>query len=119
MTPPYGEHEKEAGMFRRVMMVSALAVALTIGMAPGWALPPAGTPAAAVLALQQFGEDADCNGDGVTDLAVGAPGDDVGAAGDAGAVSVFFGVADGTGTSQTVVWDNPEAGDRFGAALDV
>jgi hypothetical protein len=56
----------------------------------------------------------------VTDLAVGAPGDDVGAAADAGAVSVFLGVVGGTGgTSQTVVQDNPEAGDRFGAALVV
>jgi hypothetical protein len=61
-------------------------------------------------------------GDGPTDLAVGAPGENFGAIVDAGAVSVFFGTASGTGlpsASQTLVQDNVEAGDQFGAALDV
>src|SRR5262245_58460699 len=35
----------------------------------------------------------DFNGDGIHDLAVGAPGEDVGSLVDAGAVSVFFGRA--------------------------
>src|ERR671912_1857643 len=37
----------------------------------------------------------DFNGDGFADLAVGAPGEDVGAAGDAGAVNVLYGSAGG------------------------
>jgi hypothetical protein len=76
---------------------------------------------AAAQALQ-VGVFADFNGDGPTDLAVGAPGENFGAIVDAGAVGVFFGTASGTGlpsASQTPVQDDPEAGDRFGAALDV
>ena len=58
------------------------------------------------------------NGDGFTDLAVGAPGEDVGATVDAGAVNVFFGSSTGLRTpSQVLLQDNPETGDRFGAAL--
>jgi hypothetical protein len=66
---------------------------------------------------------ADFNGDGPTDLAVGAPGENFGATAGAGAVSVFFGTVTGTGlpgiSSQTLVQDNPETGDQFGAALAV
>ena len=58
------------------------------------------------------------NGDSFTDLAVGAPGEDVGATVDAGAVNVFFGSSSGLqATSQVVLQDNPEAGDQFGAAV--
>src|SRR4029450_2177958 len=42
------------------------------------------------------------------------------AAGAAGAVNIFYGLANGglpSTASQTLVQDNPEAGDRFGAAL--
>ena len=65
------------------------------------------------------------NGDGFGDLAVGAPGENVGAVGDAGAVNVLYGSPDGltgTGTEQ-FTQDSPGAGssaeadDRFGAAL--
>ena len=65
------------------------------------------------------------NGDGFGDLAMGAPGENVGAVGDAGAVSVLYGSADGlTGSgAQLFTQDSPdvgssaEPGDRFGAAL--
>jgi hypothetical protein len=107
-------------MSRRLIMVSALAAALTVGTLTAGAQPQVGVRPAAALALQQLGVNADFNNDGRTDLAVGAPGENVGATVDAGAVSVFFGIPTGTGfpsTSQTVVQDNPEAGDQFGAAL--
>jgi hypothetical protein len=61
----------------------------------------------------------DFNADGFTDLAVGAPSEDVGAAGLAGAVNVFYGSADGLpATSQVRLQGNPENSDRFGLALD-
>src|SRR5918995_2112850 len=61
----------------------------------------------------------DFNADGFTDLAVGAPNEDVGAAGSAGAVNVFYGSATGLpATSQVRLQGNPEVGDQFGFALD-
>ena len=61
----------------------------------------------------------DFNADGFTDLAVGAPSEDVGAAGLAGAVNVFYGSAAGLpATSQVRLQGNPENSDRFGSALD-
>jgi hypothetical protein len=63
----------------------------------------------------------DFNNDGFADLAVGAPGEAVGAADVAGAVSVLYGSATGLTTSGgqlfTQVGGAIEAGDRFGAAL--
>src|SRR5918995_171779 len=60
----------------------------------------------------------DFNADGFTDLAVGAPNEDVGAAGSAGAGNVFYGSATRLpATSQVRLQGNPEQGDRFGAAL--
>jgi hypothetical protein len=69
----------------------------------------------------------DYNGDGYADLAIGAPDEDVGSAGAAGAVNVIYG--SGSGLSATFkpdqfwsqstggVNDNAEQGDRFGATL--
>ena len=67
----------------------------------------------------------DFNADGVDDLAVGAPGEDVGTAADAGAVSVLYGSAGGlTGTGSQQfrqgaggVGGAAEPDDRFGWAL--
>jgi len=67
----------------------------------------------------------DFNNDGVDDLAVGAPGEDVGTAADAGAVSVLYGSAGGlTGTGSQQfrqgaggVGGTAEPDDRFGWAL--
>lgn len=50
----------------------------------------------------RFGEGlaiGDANGDGHPDLAVGAPGEDVGGAGEAGAVTMLYGTTDGPGTA--------------------
>jgi hypothetical protein len=71
---------------------------------------------------EQLAVFADFNGDNLRDLAIGAPTENFGSTVDAGAVSVFYGVAAGSGlpiVSQTLVQGNPEADDQFGAALDV
>jgi hypothetical protein len=76
----------------------------------------------------RFGESlaaGDFNGDGVFDLAVGAPGEDIGTAGDAGAVTVLFGSAAGitAAGAQTIfqgsggVTGSAEALDGFGTSL--
>ena len=67
----------------------------------------------------------DFNGDGIFDLAVGAPGEGIGALGDAGAVTVLFGSDLGLTTtgSQTLfqggsgVAGTAEGGDGFGLSL--
>lgn len=67
----------------------------------------------------------DFNGDGFDDLAIGAPGEDIGAIADAGAVNVIYGTPTGLSTEDNQLWeqdgagilDLAEAGDRFGAAL--
>jgi FG-GAP repeat len=63
----------------------------------------------------------DFNNDGFADLAVGAPGEAVGAADVAGAVSVLYGSATGLATTGgqlfTQVAGTVEAGDQFGSAL--
>ena len=109
-------------MSRFLVIVVVLAASLTVGAFPTGAQPRTGARPDAPQNLQQLGTFADFNNDGLTDLAVGAPGENVGATADAGAVSVFLGTGTGTGlpsASQTLVQDNPEAGDQFGAALAV
>jgi hypothetical protein len=63
----------------------------------------------------------DFDNDGFADLAVGAPGEAVGAADAAGAVSVLYGSATGLTTSGgqlfTQVGGTAEGGDQFGSAL--
>jgi FG-GAP repeat len=67
----------------------------------------------------------DFNGDGLAELAIGAPGEDVGAAANAGAVTVLQAEADGLTGAASVVFtqDTPgvggsaEDGDLFGFAL--
>jgi hypothetical protein len=69
----------------------------------------------------------DFNGDGFSDLAPGAPGEDVGAVADAGASNVLYGSAAGLQDSapddqfwhqnSTGVRDSSEGGDAFGASV--
>ncbi len=74
----------------------------------------------------------DFNGDGFDDLAIGVPGESIGAVTYAGAVNVIYGLASGlqaTGVSgrDDQIWhqdsvgvlDSAEAGDKFGEALAV
>jgi hypothetical protein len=68
---------------------------------------------------------ADFDGDGYDDLAVGVPGEDVGALADAGGVNVLYGSAAGLTDAAAQYFDQDsaavpgaaEASDRFGAAL--
>jgi hypothetical protein len=59
--------------------------------------------------------------DAFFDLVVGAPGENVGGIVDAGAANVFYGGEDTVPSvsSQTLLQDNVEAGDQFGAAMTV
>jgi hypothetical protein len=66
----------------------------------------------------------DFNADGFTDLAVGAPFEDVGTIGSAGAVNVLYGTANGLSARDQLftqdspnVLDQSEASDLFGASL--
>ena len=72
----------------------------------------------------------DFNGDGLADLAIGVPDEDVGSVDNAGAVNVIYGsqtglTAGATGVPSAQFWSldssgvpgDPETGDRFGAAL--
>jgi hypothetical protein len=67
------------------------------------------------------GTQADFNQDGFADLAIGAPGEDVGTVELAGVVNVIYGAAsglNGTGSQLfTQIGSAPEEGDRFGGAL--
>jgi hypothetical protein len=106
---------------RRIMgMITLLTVLLLTGARPAGAQVRLSVGAEPNLAASTFVFRTDFNGDGFADLAMGAPGEDLGSAIDAGAVNVFY----STGTrlasgSQALVQGNPEAGDRFGAALAV
>ncbi|WP_375423436.1 FG-GAP repeat protein [uncultured Friedmanniella sp.] len=70
---------------------------------------------------------ADFNDDGYADIAVGVPGEDIGAATDAGSVQILYGSATGIvpSSSRTFrqgaggVLDSPETGDHFGAAVAI
>ncbi|MFI6647173.1 FG-GAP repeat protein [Streptomyces sp. NPDC050529] len=68
---------------------------------------------------------ADTDGDGYADVAVGAPGEDIGAVADAGAVWVLRGAAGGLTATGAASWDQnsvdvpgvPEKGDRWGGQV--
>ncbi|MFD3453961.1 FG-GAP-like repeat-containing protein [Streptomyces sp. NPDC058691] len=69
----------------------------------------------------------DTNGDGYADVAVGAPGEDVGSTQDAGSVTVFFGSASGLKASGALrftqatagIPDNVERYDLFGSSVRI
>jgi hypothetical protein len=60
------------------------------------------------------------NGDQFSDLAIGAPGEDLGGAAGAGAVTILFGSPGGLGGAgaRLLTQANPETGDGFGFSLD-
>jgi len=106
-------------MSRSRVVVLVLAATLLAAAFPAGAQPRVSARPDALK--EQAGPFADFNGDGFQDLAVGAPTEDFGSTVDAGAISIFYGVAAGSGlpiVSQTLVQGNPEAGDHFGAALE-
>ncbi|SDO57459.1 FG-GAP repeat-containing protein [Streptomyces sp. cf386] len=69
----------------------------------------------------------DINGDGFADVAVAAPGEDIGSAQEAGSVTVLFGSASGLKSSDAKSYTQNTAGvpgtaeawDRFGSAVDL
>src|SRR3954447_19049579 len=69
----------------------------------------------------------DLNGDGLADLAIGAPGEDIGAIADAGVVHVLYGTAAGLASTGSQYWtqnasgiaDTAEPGDGFGGSLAI
>lgn len=79
-------------------------------------------------AFDGFGSSAaigDLDGDGWNDLAIGAPGEGLGDASKAVAVTVLYGTADGLSSARSEQWSQaspgipgtPEAGDRLGQAV--
>jgi FG-GAP repeat len=99
----------------RTVRVAVLAVVLVA------ALPLAGLPAAGAVAVAQAGTSAlaDFNGDGIDDLVVGVPLEDLGGAANAGVVDVVYGSESGLadGGRQQLTQALPEAGDAFGSAV--
>ena len=77
-----------------------------------------------LMSSSMFG---DFNGDGFQDLAVGVPGEDVGAVIDAGGVNVIYGSPTGLTNANNEFWRQnssgiggiSEDGDRFGAAIAI
>jgi len=101
---------------RRVAVVMALAGLLALLVT---APPAAGAPERAAQEAR-----VDFNDDGFADLGVGAPGEDVGGAADAGALNVLYGSASGLEASPDVFFQGSggvggslEDGDRFGSAV--
>jgi len=105
---------------RRAIVVIALALTMLVAAA---------CPVIAAVAQPAPTERVDrvdFNGDGFADLAIGAAGEDVGAATDAGAVNVQYGSSTGLPGpgGQLFTQNSPgvggtaESGDGFGSALD-
>src|SRR5439155_18894373 len=125
---------RSSGMRGRARALVLLAAALVVSL-----LPPAATASNAPSeggvvsgGSSQSGRRAggDFNGDGFSDLAIGAPFEDVGRLANAGAVNVLYGAlrglhANGIGGPDDQFWfqghdgvdDHPEAGDHFGWSL--
>src|SRR4051812_46925643 len=112
--------------------LSALATVLVAGAAGVAGVPGAGAPGAAAATARPAATApaapvyADFDGDGFSDLAVGAPYEDLGGVRDAGSVTILYGGASGgVGTARRGYFtqadpDVPgaaERGDHFGAAL--
>jgi hypothetical protein len=95
------------------VLVAMLVAAVPLAV-PGTAAGAAGAAAPAAPAAL-----ADFNGDGIDDLAVGVPTEDLGGVVAAGVVDVIYGSESGLpdGGRQQLTQANPETGDQFGAAL--
>jgi hypothetical protein len=106
-------------------MLGVVLVVTAVGSAAGVA---SATPVAP--ATQGDGLRADFDGDGITDLAIGVPDEDISVAGepvaeDAGAVNVIYGTANGLTSTGNELWEQNSPGifgdaqedDQFGYAL--
>jgi hypothetical protein len=93
----------------RVAVLAAMLLAAVPSAVPAASGGVAAAPAAV----------ADFNGDGIDDLVVGVPGEDLGGTADAGVVDVIYGSESGLpdGGRQQLTQALPETGDQFGAAV--
>ncbi len=103
-------------MRRAAFVVAMMVATLMASASPGWSAP---RPSRA-----QQTEQVGFNGDGFADLAVGAPGEAVGAEAGAGALNVLYGSADGLQPSADIFFQGSsgvpgtaEHDDAFGAAV--
>jgi FG-GAP repeat len=101
--------------------ITLLVVVLLLAAVASPAAPGLGQTSVPAAAQPGAGVRADFNQDGFADLAIGAPGEDVGTVELAGAVNVLDGTAGGlSGTGSqlfTQVGSIPEQGDRFGSGV--
>jgi hypothetical protein len=108
---------------RRSLLVLMLVAVSTIGWSPATALASGASGAAPTSPRVQ----ADFDGDGADDIAVGVPGESVGSINSAGAVNVLFGSGGGLSGAGSQLFHQDVAGigsaaeefDSFGAALAV
>jgi FG-GAP repeat len=108
---------------RRSLLVLMLVAVSTIGWSPATALASGASGAAPTSPRVQ----ADFNGDGADDIAVGVPGESVGSIISAGAVNVLFGSGGGLSGAGSQLFhqdvagigSNAEVNDSFGEALAV
>lgn len=115
------------GFFANEGLVAVVYGQLNTGLLPSPIvefIPATATPAQAGAQFGRVMTSGDFNGDGRDDLAIGIPLQNVGGAVDAGAVEVWYGSAGGLGSPESwhqnatpMILDQPEPGDRFGAAL--
>jgi disulfide bond formation protein DsbB len=112
-------HRAEPGrLMRYAVAITVLGLALTVS-------PAAGPVAHSAQPAPAAGQQADFNGDGFDDLAVGAVFEDLGGVLDAGAVNVLYGSAAGLTGGKSQLWTQNSPGvpgiaeqaDHFGAAL--
>jgi hypothetical protein len=103
-------------MRRAAFVVAMMVATLMVSASHGWSAPG---PSRA-----QQAEQVDFNGDGFADLAVGAPGEAIGALAGAGALNVLYGSADGLQPSADIFFQGSggvpgtaERDDAFGAAV--
>jgi FG-GAP repeat len=115
--------DKRGAKMRRSLLVLVLVAVSTIGWSPARALASGASGAAPTSPRVQ----ADFNGDGDDDIAVGVPGESVGSIISAGAVNVLFGSGGGLSGAGSQLFHQDVAGigsaaeefDSFGAALAV
>jgi hypothetical protein len=100
--------------------VAVVVVVVVLALAGFWPAAPAGA-GRSTAAPATRGVRVDFNNDGADDLAVGVPGEDVGSAVDAGAVTVLYGSTGGLTSAGSQQFTQPvsavETDDQFGAAL--
>jgi hypothetical protein len=102
---------------RRTIRLMVMAAVL-LAAAPAGALAAGGRAGLAALQAAPAAL-ADFNGDGIDDLVVGVPGEDIGGTANAGVVDIIYGSESGLaeGTREQLTQALPEAGDQFGAAV--